>query len=119
MLDALRWKYIARDHKDLIKLNIFQFLYQGNEKKDNVIQKVWGKKLDYKVCNYEAGEEQIQNSILNMFEMIFLSVVGRIVDSESGESLKLKTEAKSLSVAPTLQKAKSIIDENVSETLLT
>ena len=53
-----------------------------------------------------------------MFEMIFLEVVGKIVDSESGEKIKLKAST-STSIAPSLVKAKSVIDENISETLLT
>ena len=48
---------------------------------------------------------------------MFLAVAGRIVEPDFGEAMKLKPSDSSSNV-PQLQKAKSVIDENVSETLL-
>ena len=53
--------------------------------------------------------------VVDVFEQIFLLIVGRTIKSDTGASMKLKLKGTSV---PTLEKAQSVIDENVSETLI-
>jgi len=45
LMNALQWKFMGRDHKDLLNLDIFQVLHKGNGSKDNLIRRSWGKYL--------------------------------------------------------------------------
>lgn len=58
----------------------------------------------------------MSKDILDLFEHLFLAVAGRIVEPDFGGALRLKSSGGG--AAPQLQKAKSVIDENASETLL-
>jgi hypothetical protein len=62
-------------------------------------------------------DSKITLEVLELFEGIFLTVTGRIVEPDFGVSLKLKKEAGS-SAPSLLHKAKSVIDENASEQIL-
>jgi hypothetical protein len=113
ILDALKWKYTGRDHHDLAQLKIFAALHKGNGDKDNKLRKAWGQKLD--VTSLSVDGQSLSKDVLELFEHIFLTIAGRIVEPDFGDDLKLKSSG---SAAPQLQKAKSVIDENASETLL-
>jgi hypothetical protein len=58
----------------------------------------------------------LSKDVLELFEHLFLTVAGRIVEPDFCDDLKLKSSGGT--AAPQLQKAKSVIDENASETLL-
>jgi len=47
ILGAIKWKYVARDHADLVNLNIFQALHKGNGDKENILRKAWGRNVGY------------------------------------------------------------------------
>jgi len=53
--------------------------------------------------------------VLEVFEQLFLLTVGRIVKPDTGVSLKLKVKG---TAVPSLEKAQSLVDENVSERLV-
>lgn len=115
ILNSLKWKFTARDHANLLHLNIFSVLHKGNGEKDSKLKKAWGRNVLPKV---EANDSQkISDAVLDMFEQLFLTVAGRIVEPDFGGDLQLQKPAGS-GTAPQLQKAKSVIDENVSEQLL-
>jgi len=111
----LKWKYTGRDHEELCKLNIFQVLHRGNNDKDSLIKNAWGKSVPD--LNQSIDQQSLSKSLLELFEQLFLAVAGRIVEPDFGDSMKLKA-ARGAGQAPQLQKAKSVIDENVSEQLL-
>jgi hypothetical protein len=115
ILDSLKWKFTARDHANLLHLNIFSLLHRGNGEKDSKLKKAWGRTVLPKV---EAGDaQQLPEAVLGLFEQLFLTVAGRIVEPDFGGDLQLQKAAGS-GAAPQLQKAKSVIDESVSEQLL-
>jgi len=45
LLNALKWSYTARDHKELISLDVFRTLHKGTNEKDNLLKKAWGHNL--------------------------------------------------------------------------
>lgn len=45
ILNALKWKFLARDHVSLRNLDIFRTLHEGDGKKDNKLKKAWGRPL--------------------------------------------------------------------------
>lgn len=53
--------------------------------------------------------------VIDLFEQVFLLTVGRIIKPDTGALMKLKQKGTSV---PTLEKAQSVIDENVSEHLI-
>lgn len=114
ILNSLKWKYLARDHAQLRNLEIFKTLHEGNGKKDNRIKKSWGRPLKQEVIANE-NEKKITKEVLDVFEQVFLLTVGRIIKPDTGALMKLKQKGTSV---PTLEKAQSVIDENVSEHLI-
>jgi hypothetical protein len=42
----LKWKFIGRDHGDLVHLNIFSILHKGNNEKENLLKKAWGRNAE-------------------------------------------------------------------------
>lgn len=58
-------------------------------------------------------------AILEVFEMLFHTIVGRMVDHDFGQDLKLaKPSAVGGGPVPRMMRAKSVMDENVSEQLI-
>lgn len=114
ILNALKWKFTGRDHGDLARLNIFSLLHKGNGEKDNKLRKAWGRKVDADCSS--ADSQSVPKAVLELFEQLFLAVAGRIVEPDFGGALKLKSTGSG--ALPQLQKAKSVVDENVSEKLL-
>jgi len=114
ILDALKWKYAGRDHGDLAQLKVFAVLHRGNGEKDNKLRQAWGRKVS--ATPDSVDDQSLSKDVLELFEHLFLTVAGRIVEPDFGDDLKLK--ASGGTAAPQLQKAKSVIDENASETLL-
>ena len=45
VLNALKWKFLARDHVSLRQLEIFKILHEGDGTKDNKLKKAWGRPL--------------------------------------------------------------------------
>ena len=45
MLDALKWKFMGKDHTDLVNLKIFKVLREGDGSKNHPLRKTWGKKI--------------------------------------------------------------------------
>lgn len=114
ILNALKWKFTGRDHGDLAELKIFSVLHKGNGEKDNKLRKAWGRKVSA-ACE-SLDDQSLSKDVLELFEHLFLAVAGRIVEPDFGGALRLKSSGGA--AAPQLQKAKSVIDENASETLL-
>ncbi|CDW73494.1 UNKNOWN [Stylonychia lemnae] len=114
ILNAFRWKFIARDHASLRNLDIFRTLHEGNGKKDSKLKKAWGRPLKQEVIANE-NDKKLTKEVIDVFEQVFLMTVGRIIKPDTGAQLKLKQKGTSI---PTLEKAQSVIDENVSEHLI-
>jgi hypothetical protein len=90
-------------------------LHRGNKEKDNILAKAWGRPVKHVFQKFE--ESSMTKIVLDFFEQLFVNVAGRIVEPEHGSALKLKDSTGG--VAPSLAKAKSVIDENASEQCLT
>ena len=114
ILNALKWKFIARDHGSLSHLNIFTILHEGDGKKDSKIKKAWGRPLKQEVVSNES-DKKLTKEVIDLFEQVFLLTVGRIIKPDTGAQMKLKQKGTSV---PNLEKAVSVIDENVSEHLI-
>ena len=114
ILNSLKWKFLARDHASLRNLDIFRTLHEGNGKKDNKLKKSWGRPLKQEVVSNE-NEKKLTKEVIDVFEQVFLLTVGRIIKPDTGTLMKLKQRGTSI---PTLEKAQSVIDENVSEHLI-
>ena len=114
ILNALKWKFIARDHASLRTLDIFKTLHEGDGKKDNKLKRAWGRPIKQEVVSNE-GEKKLTKEVIDLFEQVFLLTVGRIIKPDTGAFMKLKQKGTSI---PTLEKAQSVIDENVSEHLI-
>ena len=112
--DCLQWKFMGRDHNDLLQLGLFSVLHKGNGERDNLIRRSWGKNilLGKKI---DFDHQSITKDLVEHFENLMTSIIARIVDPQEAESLPKKSKGgKQLA----LQKAKSVINEDVSETLL-
>jgi hypothetical protein len=57
----------------------------------------------------------LTKEVVDLFEQVFLLTAGRIIKPDTGANMKLKQKGTSV---PTLEKAQSRIDENVSERLI-
>lgn len=53
LLNALKWTYTARDHKELVQLGLFSVLHKGTNEKDNKLKKTWGHKLKVSCHNID------------------------------------------------------------------
>lgn len=114
ILNCLKWKYLARDHQHLHHLEIFKILHEGDGAKDNKLKKSWGRPLKQEVVASEK-DKKLTKEVVDLFEQVFLLTVGRIIKPDTGTHMKLKQRGTSV---PTLEKAVSVIDENVSELLI-
>jgi len=85
IMEALHWNFKSRDFKLLNeKLQIFDLLYRGNGDKDSVI----GRNFH----NYFLKKaDTLSKDLLFTFEDAFLAVVARITDTESLQTLQLKS----------------------------
>ena len=114
IINALKWKYTGRDHGDLAELKIFSVLHKGNGEKDNKLRQAWGRKVSA-ACE-SLDDQSLSKDVLELFEHLFLAVASRIVEPDFSGAPGLKSSGGA--AVPQLQKAKSVIDENASETLL-
>ena len=114
LLNALKWKFLARDHGSLEQLRIFKLLHEGDGKKDNKLRKAWGRPIKQEVVANE-NDKKLTKEVIDLFEQVFLLTVGRIIKPDTGALMKLKQRGTSV---PTLEKAQSVLDENVSEHLI-
>lgn len=112
LLNAFKWSYTARDHGELVQLNLFSVLHKGSNDADSLLKKSWGRKV--KIDCSSLDDQALNKDVLEMFEQLFLTVAGRVVqpddqrDNAKGASGKL----------PQLAKARSVVDDDVSEVLL-
>lgn len=111
LMNTLLWKFMGRDHKTLLDLGVFQVLHKGNGKQGNLIRRSWGKYL----IQGQVDEQSLSTDILEFFENLLISILARIVDPSPYEA---DHHAKKKKNQLSLQKAKSVINEDVSETLL-
>ncbi|CDW82480.1 hect e3 ubiquitin [Stylonychia lemnae] len=114
ILNALKWKYTARDHGFLRSIDIFRVLHEGNGEKQNKLKKLWGMNYKSQVVTKES-EKDLARDVLETFELFYVLTVGRTVRQEKNAQLKIKTSGTNV---PTLTKAQSLVDENVSEYLI-
>lgn len=112
-LAALKWKFSARDHSYLKNIQLFRSLHQGNKKKDNLLKKAWGRVIHQKIYS-EQFSQPLPKEVMENFEQFFLSIVGRIIKPDTGTQMKVKNQKS----APTLEKAQSVVDTNVSDHLI-
>lgn len=113
LLNALKWTYTARDHKDLVQLGLFTTLHKGSNDKDNLLKKSWGRNL--KISSDFIDDQELNHDVIDTFEQLFITVTGRVVQKD-GEDKIVARQGKS--AMPQLQRAKSLIDEDISEVLL-
>lgn len=114
ILNSLKWKFLARDHNSLYNLKIFRVLHEGDGHKDHKLKKSWGRPLKQEVVGCEK-DKKLTKEVVDLFEQVFLLTVGRIIKPDTGGLMKLKQRGTSV---PTLEKAQSVLDENVSELLI-
>lgn len=113
-MHALKWKYQGKDHGELADINIFSALHKGNGEADNMLRRAWGRKISVESCS--SDDQTLQADILEMFEQLFFTVTARLVESDFGEELKLKDSENSKGAQ--VRKAKSVLDEKVSDPLV-
>lgn len=87
ILNSLKWKFIARDHSALRNLEIFRILHEGDGKKENKIGKAWGRPLKQEVVN-NVKDKPLTKEVIDLFEQIFLSLLGRVVKPDTTNLLK-------------------------------
>jgi len=114
-VNALKWKFWGRDHATLCQLDVFKILRQGNGHRKNIIKRAWGRTLSQKVTKEAKEDDELTKEILTSFEHLFLTLVSRVVDSDLGQAMTVKSGGTSV---PSLERSKSVIDQNVSEKLL-
>lgn len=82
LMNALLWRFMGRDHKDLLELGVFQVLHKGNGKKGNLISRSWGKYL----YPAQIDVQSLSSDIIGYFENLLVSILARIVDPSPYES---------------------------------
>jgi hypothetical protein len=115
LLNALQWKFLGRDHARLLELEIFKKLRVGNGSRKNLIKRQWGKFMQRLQRDSEEAPNDFCRELLQTFEHFFLLSVSRLVDSGLGKEQTLKTSGTSL---PKLERAKSVVNVDVSERLM-
>ena len=115
LLDGLNWKFMGRDHQSIHAIGIFNTLREGDGSRKHPIRQVWGKRTG--VITWDEKEEPgcLQYVLLDTFEKLFTNLVSRIVDSDLGTQMQLK---KTGTAIPMLERSKSIISTNISESLI-
>lgn len=98
-----------------MNIDIFRALRNGDNSRKNFLKRAWGHILQQKVESEDSESTNLTKELLITFEHLFLTLIGRIVDSDLGESVKTKSRGTSV---PMLERAKSVIDTNTSENLL-
>ena len=78
IINALKWKYTARDHGYLRGLDIFRVLHEGNNDPKNILRLCWGRTIKRSIITEEESRE-IQQDVLQLFEQIYILTIGRIV----------------------------------------
>lgn len=115
LLDALRWKFQGRDFNALADLGIFHVLRNGNGSRNNIIKRRWGHALKQVVEAKNSAPSDLTKEVLMTFEALFLNLVSRIVENDTGDKISTKTKGTSV---PQIERAKSVIDTSASEALL-
>lgn len=77
LLNALKWTYTARDHKELVSLGLFSTLHKGSNDKDNLLKKSWGRKL--KMTSDYIDDQELTHDVIDTFEQLFITVTGRVI----------------------------------------
>ena len=90
LLDALKWKFSGRDHVLLAEFDIFKCLREGDGSKKHPIKLAWGKNTGRKTWKPEEEPSSLQYVLLETFENLFFTIVGRVIDSEFGKEMMLK-----------------------------
>lgn len=77
---------MGRDHKALLKLNIFKCLREGDNSRKHPIKQAWGKRTGLKDWEVDTEPSNLYFIILETFENLFMNIVGRIVSSDLGQN---------------------------------
>ena len=112
--NTLEWKFMGRDHQNLLELGLLKVLHTGDGSKDNLLRRFWGKNLQLGTKQH-LDEQSTSRDVIEYFENLLVSIIARIVDPSS---LEPEPSAKKKKNQLSLRKAKSVINEDVSETLL-
>lgn len=117
ILNSLRWKFFGKDHGPLKHMELFRVLYDGKlgEKQDDtdggsLISSSWGKALQILVQGSEESKS-VTEQLITLFESLFLSVIARLISQDDEPKIKLTNQL-------SMERSRSVIDENVSENLL-
>lgn len=115
LLDAVQWHFSGRDFQSLSNLNIFKILRVGDGKRKNILKRAWGHALKQKIGKKDEQSDDLTKELLLTFENLFLNVISRIVENDTGDKVSVKQQGTSI---PQFERAKSVIDTNASEMLL-
>lgn len=85
LLNALKWTYTARDHKDLVQLGFFSTLHKGSNEKDNLLKKAWGRKL--KMSSDNIDEQELNHDVIDTFEQLFITITGRVIQKDGEDKI--------------------------------
>lgn len=112
LMSALKWRYMSRDHECLMTLDIFNSLHKKSPK----LKSLWGKPVAVEI-GFDGSN--LANEMLDLFDMLYMTILRRIVESDIGSQNKLEgnsmkiTRAKSIirqsSVSPLFQSVFNII----------
>jgi hypothetical protein len=99
----------------LAEIDIFKCLREGDGSKKHPIKLAWGKNAGRKTWKPDEEPSNLQYVLLETFENLFFTIVGRVIDSDFGKEMILKQSGTAI---PGLERSKSLITSNVSEKII-
>jgi hypothetical protein len=71
-MNALKWRYMSRDHECLMQLDIFNSLHKKSPK----LRTLWGKPVATEIS---IDGSELANDMLDLFDMLYMTILRRIV----------------------------------------
>ena len=89
-------------------------MHKGNGKNDNKIRKAWGRHIGIS----RSDGNDLSKAVVEYFENLMMSIISRIVEDSSENTSSHHEKKRGSGGTLSLAKAKSVINEDVSEALL-
>lgn len=92
-----------------MELQIFKVLRVGDGERKHPIKFAWGRAPSKELVAADAEPTDLTTELLRTFESLYLNLVSRIVDTDHGTAMQLKTSGTAI---PALERSKSVISES-------
>ena len=115
MLNCLKWRIHANDHKFISRSGIIDLLKEGNTNKQtgkNLIKKNWTEPIYF---SYEIDHKTLIHIILEGLEFIIISWLSRLLIKDEDQSLVIRKTSSGISK---IERAQSVVNKSVTEILL-